>query len=219
MYIDGSACATEFTLCDCALYPLPTIGPQSRDEFFRHWEDILAEMERFDPDLILLSTGFDAHDDDPLSDVQLEDGDYRLITQKIVLAALKIGVKRSTSTVVDNADGSPSKPSSRVIVPIISVLEGGYDLQAIARSAVQHVDVLVHGAAGVVDLYYDGVGEEDQGFGGDEVAALQESLREMGLGEGRVEKDGVEGGLGSDVGEQGKDIGEKAGEGQDSTNK
>ncbi|MGZ5986851.1 MAG: histone deacetylase family protein, partial [Caulobacteraceae bacterium] len=73
----------------------------------------------FAPDLILVSAGFDAHVRDPLAQQQLEDEDYAWATRAILsVARARCGGK------------------------VVSSLEGGYDLQALGRSAVAHVRAL-----------------------------------------------------------------------------
>lgn len=78
--------------------------------------DWLSALEAHRPELILVSAGFDAHRADPLAGLELEDDDYRWITGFIVDAAERF------------ADGR-----------VVSTLEGGYDLDALARCAALHV--------------------------------------------------------------------------------
>ena len=78
--------------------------------------DWLSALESHRPQLILISAGFDAHADDPLAGLELLDDDYRWITAFIVDAANRFASGR-----------------------IVSTLEGGYDLNALARSAALHV--------------------------------------------------------------------------------
>lgn len=123
------------------------------------------------------STGFDAHDDDPLSDIELVDGDYYWVTRQILLSALRLSAQTDRKTKVK----------------VFSALEGGYDLDAIARSAVWHVRALREGFAGVAEDYFASVQESEKqrrrgeeaeaasAYGGDEVAALQAELEGMGL--------------------------------------
>ena len=80
---------------------------------------VLPAVDAFAPDLILVSAGFDAHARDPLANQNLEDEDYAWMTRAIV---------------------SASKGSARGRV--VSSLEGGYDLQALGRSAVAHARAL-----------------------------------------------------------------------------
>lgn len=81
--------------------------------------DWLDALERHRPDLILVSAGFDAHRDDPLGGLELIDDDYTWVTELIVAAAETHSRGR-----------------------IVSTLEGGYNLDALARSAICHVEVL-----------------------------------------------------------------------------
>lgn len=107
-------------------------GPPSRSEFRVKWLEILSEMERFRPDFVIISAGFDAHEDDPLADCWLVADDFYWATQQVWQSCAKI---------------CPKNPP-----PLISVLEGGYDLPAIAASASAHVKALAAGplAAAVV---------------------------------------------------------------------
>jgi acetoin utilization deacetylase AcuC-like enzyme len=77
-------------------------------------------IERFAPQLLLVSAGFDAHKDDPLSDLLLVDDDYRWISERILAWAARFAGGR-----------------------IVSALEGGYDLGALARCATAHIAVLM----------------------------------------------------------------------------
>ena len=101
--------------------PLPagTTGAAFRKAVERDW---LPALESHRPNLVLVSAGFDAHRDDPLGDLLLTEADFAWTTELIVAAAEQY------------ADGR-----------VVSVLEGGYDLGALARSAVAHVQAL-HGS-------------------------------------------------------------------------
>ena len=77
-------------------------------------------LSNFKPELIIISAGFDAHKDDPLAYLELVEDDYVWITRRI----------REVADVC--ADGR-----------IVSALEGGYDLGALGRSAVAHVQALM----------------------------------------------------------------------------
>ena len=78
----------------------------------------------FQPQFILISCGFDAHRDDPMSALSLEASDYRALTRALVELAR------------EHARGR-----------LVSVLEGGYSLRALAESAAAHVQELVNGCA------------------------------------------------------------------------
>jgi acetoin utilization deacetylase AcuC-like enzyme len=82
---------------------------------------ILPRLSEFKPELVIISAGFDAHMRDPLANINLAEADFIWATQKIM----------------DLAD---SCAGGRVI----SLLEGGYDLQALGNSVAAHVATLMH---------------------------------------------------------------------------
>jgi acetoin utilization deacetylase AcuC-like enzyme len=85
------------------------------------WErDILPELDRFAPGLLIVSAGFDAHKADPLAQLRLETADYSWITQELMAIAER------------HCGGR-----------IVSVLEGGYDLDALAAASAAHVRALM----------------------------------------------------------------------------
>jgi acetoin utilization deacetylase AcuC-like enzyme len=100
-------------------------GPDSVMEFHIKWVEIIEEMILFKPDLIIISAGFDAHDEDPLASCEFYEDDFSWATEVVMKAAFKL---------------NPHSP-----IPVMSVLEGGYDLPALASSALAHVDVLAKG--------------------------------------------------------------------------
>ena len=88
--------------------------------FRRAWEDVLLPaVHDFRPQLLLVSAGFDAHWRDPLAQLRLQAGDYTWITEELVALANR------------HCGGR-----------IVSSLEGGYDLSALAESALAHVGAL-----------------------------------------------------------------------------
>ncbi|MFP6796327.1 MAG: histone deacetylase family protein [Pseudomonadales bacterium] len=93
-----------------------TTGLEFRAAIERDW---LPAIDEFAPALILVSAGFDAHRDDPLGDLMLDEKDFRWVTSLITDAANR------------HARGR-----------IVSILEGGYDLNALANSVATHVDEL-----------------------------------------------------------------------------
>ena len=98
--------------------PLPA-GTASA-EFRRAVEaDWGAAVERHRPQLILVSAGFDAHRQDPLAQLELDEDDFRWVTELIAGFAN------------DHAGGR-----------VVSALEGGYDLAALAASAHTHIEAL-----------------------------------------------------------------------------
>ncbi len=98
--------------------PLPAMTGSAgfRAAVERHW---LPALERFQPQLVLVSAGFDAHREDPLAYLQLEDDDFEWVTRRLVEAAER------------SAGGR-----------IVSTLEGGYNTRALARSVARHVRAL-----------------------------------------------------------------------------
>jgi acetoin utilization deacetylase AcuC-like enzyme len=81
---------------------------------------ILPSLRNFSPDIVLISAGFDAHRDDPLANLQLTEPDFGWATAKIAEVADK------------HAQGR-----------LVSMLEGGYNLAALARSVAVHVTGLM----------------------------------------------------------------------------
>ncbi|MDC3235494.1 histone deacetylase family protein [Candidatus Pelagibacter ubique] len=98
--------------------PLPA-GTTS-EEYLNAYEFVLNKIKEFKPEFILLSAGFDAHKDDPLAQLQLESKDFYNIT------------KRTLELSKQYCDGK-----------VVSILEGGYDLQALQESTEMHVKALL----------------------------------------------------------------------------
>ena len=95
-------------------------GPESRTRLLHAFRKDLADaMEKFKPELILISAGFDAHFQDPLGGLNLTEEDFAELTSLVSEIARKFAKGR-----------------------IVSVLEGGYNLDAIAKSATAHVKAL-----------------------------------------------------------------------------
>ena len=83
---------------------------------------ILPRLAAFGPELLIISAGFDAHTRDPLANLNLLEDDYTWVTKKLMEFA-------------DKQCGGK----------IVSVLEGGYDLEGLSRSASAHVTALMRG--------------------------------------------------------------------------
>jgi acetoin utilization deacetylase AcuC-like enzyme len=83
---------------------------------------ILPQLQKFSPELIIVSAGFDAHYRDPLASLNLKSEDFGWVTRKLM----------------DVADSSAGGR-------IVSVLEGGYDLQGLKESVAAHVTALMGG--------------------------------------------------------------------------
>ena len=116
----GTGAASERGAADNVVnLPLPP-GSGSA-EFRQGWERvILPALERFSPGLLIVSAGFDAHRADPLAQLELGEADFFWVTQALM-------------GVADRRCGGR----------IVSVLEGGYDLEALARSTAAHVRALM----------------------------------------------------------------------------
>ena len=100
------------------------IPPGSTGAAFRAaWDDIiLPALDAFAPGLIVVSAGFDAHKADPLAQLRLETSDFGWVTGRLLEVAGRHGGGR-----------------------LVSLLEGGYDLDALAASAALHVRTLMEG--------------------------------------------------------------------------
>ncbi len=94
-----------------------TKGPDFRAAISKHW---LPALDAFEPELMLISAGFDAHVLDDMSSLALTEADYAWITKELVAVANR------------HAEGR-----------IVSILEGGYEPGALARSVVAHIKALM----------------------------------------------------------------------------
>ena len=99
---------------------IPLAAGTNSEEYLNAYEFVLKKLKNFSPDFILISAGFDAHKDDPLAQLQLKSKDYYTIT------------KRTLSIAKECCDGK-----------IVSILEGGYDLNALKESTEAHVGALL----------------------------------------------------------------------------
>jgi acetoin utilization deacetylase AcuC-like enzyme len=95
-------------------------GDGSAEFRFAFEERIVPALDAFKPELVMISAGFDAHRRDPLASVNLDEDDFAWATEALA------GVARR------HANGR-----------IVSILEGGYDLTALASSAAAHVRALM----------------------------------------------------------------------------
>lgn len=99
--------------------PLPagTGGDKFREAVIAYW---LPALHKFAPEMIFISAGFDAHQEDDMAHFRLHANDYSWVTQEILLIADRYAEGR-----------------------IVSILEGGYNLSALGRSVVSHLKVLM----------------------------------------------------------------------------
>jgi acetoin utilization deacetylase AcuC-like enzyme len=91
-------------------------GSGSADFRRAYTQHILPAMDAFAPDLLIISAGFDAHARDPLAQLRLTEDDYAWVTAELMAVAHRRCADR-----------------------VVSSLEGGYDLQALAASVAAHV--------------------------------------------------------------------------------
>lgn len=114
----GTGAAHETGVGNVVNVPLPDGCGSAK--FRAAWEDhVFPRLDAFKPELLLISAGFDAHADDPLAGMMLTEDDFAWITGRL-------------------CDLADTHCEGRVV----SALEGGYDLEALGRSARAHVEVL-----------------------------------------------------------------------------
>lgn len=94
-----------------------TDGKIFQQQIEAHW---LPALEKFKPQLVMISAGFDAHTEDEMGQLRLRETDYAWVTTQLKIIADKY------------ADGR-----------IVSMLEGGYALEALGRSVIAHLDALL----------------------------------------------------------------------------
>jgi acetoin utilization deacetylase AcuC-like enzyme len=111
-------CGTDNPASNMCNVPLPagTRGEDFRQAVYDIW---LPRLREFKPEMIFVSAGFDAHYEDDMASLGLVESDYAWVTEQIKLIAGEFSKGR-----------------------IVSVLEGGYVLSALARSVVTHIKVL-----------------------------------------------------------------------------
>jgi acetoin utilization deacetylase AcuC-like enzyme len=96
-----------------------TAGASSEEFRAAVTEEWLPALERFDPEMLFVSAGFDAHRDDGMAMLRLRESDYAWVTQRIRTVAAKHAAGR-----------------------IVSMLEGGYDLGVLGRCFAAHLEQL-----------------------------------------------------------------------------
>ena len=102
------------------IFNIPLPAGTTSEEYLNAYEHVLKKIKDFRPEFILFSAGFDAHIDDPLAQLQLSSKDYYELTKR-TLEYAKTNCKSK----------------------VVSILEGGYDLNALAESANEHVNALL----------------------------------------------------------------------------
>ena len=99
---------------------IPLEAGTPSEEYLNAYENVLKKIKQFQPEFLLFSAGFDAHDDDPLAQIKLSTEDFYKITKRTL-------------------EYSKSFCNGKVV----SILEGGYDLKALQNSTQRHVDALI----------------------------------------------------------------------------
>ncbi len=118
-YYPGSGAASEKGIKNNILN-VPLVAGTQTKEFLNAYDSIFKKLKEFKPEFILLSAGFDAHKDDPLAQINLESKDYYDLTKRIMSLAKELCEDR-----------------------IVSILEGGYDLNALKESVNYHIKSLL----------------------------------------------------------------------------
>jgi acetoin utilization deacetylase AcuC-like enzyme len=98
--------------------PIPpyTRGGELRETLMAMW---MPRLEEFSPEMVFISAGFDGHREDDMGQLGLVEADFEWITRQVVGVADRCARGR-----------------------VVSVLEGGYNLSALARSVAAHIRVL-----------------------------------------------------------------------------
>ena len=102
------------------IYNIPLPAGTNSEEYLNAFEFALKKLKEFKPEFVLISAGFDSHVKDPLAQFKLETEDFYIITKRIL------------ETSKNSCNGK-----------VVSILEGGYDLQALRDSSKRHVDALI----------------------------------------------------------------------------
>ena len=117
-YEEGSGEGKGYTLN----VPLPG-GTSASDHLAAFREGLKKTVETLRPDFVLVSAGFDGHVSDPLGDLNLTDDDYRAMTRDLMDIA------------AEHCEGR-----------LVSLLEGGYNLDTLPRTVAAHVETLADGS-------------------------------------------------------------------------
>ena len=118
-YYPGSGASNEKGINNNILN-IPLVAGTQTHEFLNAFDSIFKKIKEFKPEFILLSAGFDAHEDDPLAQINLKSQDYYTLTKRIMTISKDICGEK-----------------------LVSILEGGYDLNALKESVNFHIKSLV----------------------------------------------------------------------------
>ncbi len=102
------------------IFNIPLPAGTNSEEYLNAYNHVIDKLVEFKPEFILFSAGFDAHKDDPLAQFQLKSLDFYEITKRTILSMQRFNKSK-----------------------IVSILEGGYDLNALKESVNNHVNALI----------------------------------------------------------------------------
>ena len=102
------------------IFNIPLPAGTSSEEYLNAYNYVIKKLIEFKPQFVLFSAGFDAHQDDPLAQFNLNSKDFYEITKRTLESTKKFNFGK-----------------------IVSILEGGYDLNALADSSNEHVNALL----------------------------------------------------------------------------
>jgi len=102
------------------IFNIPLPAGTNSEEYLNAYEFVLKKIKEFKPEFILLSAGFDAHKDDPLAQFKLQSEDFYVLTKR----TLELSKLYSHGK-------------------IVSILEGGYNLEALQESTEMHLNALL----------------------------------------------------------------------------
>ena len=102
------------------IFNIPLPAGTNSQEYLNAFDFALKKLEEFKPEFVLISAGFDSHFKDPLAQFKLQTEDFYTITKRILKTSKKF------------CNGK-----------VVSILEGGYDLEALRDSTKRHVDALI----------------------------------------------------------------------------
>ncbi len=102
------------------IFNIPLPAGTNSEEYMNAYEHVLKKLKEFKPEFLLFSAGFDAHQDDPLAQFKLKSKDFYDIT------------KRTLKVINESVNNK-----------VVSILEGGYDLNALKESSEYHLKALI----------------------------------------------------------------------------
>ena len=102
------------------IFNIPLPAGTGSEEYLNAYNHVINKLIEFKPEFLLFSAGFDAHKDDPLAQFYLKSIDFYEITKRTIISMQKFNKTK-----------------------IVSILEGGYDLNALAESVDNHVNALL----------------------------------------------------------------------------